>query len=65
MRILGLDPGTATTGYGIIDIVEGEPVIVTYGVIRTEPQQEMAQRLQIIYNALCALLEEYGPTRRP
>lgn len=61
MRILGLDPGTATTGYGIIDVVEGEPSVVTYGVIRTDPQQKMARRLQTIYEALCALLDEYQP----
>lgn len=61
MRILGLDPGTATTGYGIIDVVEGEPSVVAYGVIRTDPQQKMAQRLQTIYDALCALLDEYSP----
>jgi crossover junction endodeoxyribonuclease RuvC len=61
MRILGLDPGTATTGYGIIDVVEGEPHVVTFGVIRTDPQQEMARRLQAIYEALCALLDAYRP----
>jgi crossover junction endodeoxyribonuclease RuvC len=61
MRILGLDPGTATTGYGIIDVVEGEPRVVTFGVIRTDPQQEMARRLQAIYEALCALLDAYRP----
>lgn len=61
MRILGLDPGTATTGYGIIDVVDGEPSMVTYGVIRTEPHQEMAHRLQTIYEALGALLDEYQP----
>jgi crossover junction endodeoxyribonuclease RuvC len=61
MRIMGLDPGTATTGYGIIDVVEGEPSVVTYGVIRTDPQQEMARRLQTIYQTLCDLLDEYMP----
>jgi crossover junction endodeoxyribonuclease RuvC len=61
MRIMGLDPGTATTGYGIIDVVEGEPSVVTYGVIRTEPQQEMAQRLQTIYQTVCRLVDEYRP----
>ena len=35
MRILGLDPGTATTGYGIIDVIDGEMQVVTYGVIAT------------------------------
>ena len=35
MRILGLDPGTATTGYGIIDAVDGRLTLVAYGVIST------------------------------
>lgn len=61
MRILGLDPGTATTGYGIIDIIEGEPQVVTYGVIRTSARSETPKRLQKIYKELVALLEEYQP----
>jgi crossover junction endodeoxyribonuclease RuvC len=61
MRILGLDPGTAITGYGIIDIVEGTPVLVTYGVIRTSARMETPQRLQKIYRELVALLEAYEP----
>lgn len=61
MRILGLDPGTAITGYGIIDIVEGEPRVVTYGVIRTEPEVPMPQRLLAIFEEIGALLSEYEP----
>lgn len=61
MRILGLDPGTATTGYGIIDVVEGEMKAVTYGVITTKPKLSMHFRLQKIYEELNALIEEYEP----
>ena len=61
MRILGLDPGTATTGYGIIDIIEGEPRAVAYGVIRTSARSETPRRLQKIYQELVALLEEFQP----
>jgi crossover junction endodeoxyribonuclease RuvC len=61
MRILGLDPGTAITGYGIIDIVEGEPRVVAYGVIRTEPEVPMPQRLLAIFEEIGALLSEYEP----
>lgn len=61
MRILGLDPGTATTGYGIIDVVNGRLTAVTYGVIRTSARDAAPQRLQIIYNELNALLDEYRP----
>lgn len=61
MRILGLDPGTATTGYGIIEIVEGDPHLVTFGVIRTDARLPMPQRLQVIYEEISALLTEYEP----
>ena len=61
MRILGLDPGTATTGYGIIDVEDGVFMPVTYGVIKTSPKMEMPNRLQIIQQDLQALLDEYQP----
>jgi crossover junction endodeoxyribonuclease RuvC len=61
MRILGLDPGTAITGYGIIEIVEGDPHLVTFGVIRTDARLPMPQRLQVIYEEISALLTEYEP----
>ena len=62
MRILGLDPGTATTGYGIIDVGEdGRLSVVTYGVIRTPAKDEMPHRLQTIYQELSQLIAEYEP----
>ncbi len=62
MRIIGLDPGTATTGYGIIDVDEaGELTAVAYGVIITKPKTKMPQRLQIIQQELQQLLTDYQP----
>jgi crossover junction endodeoxyribonuclease RuvC len=61
MRILGLDPGTATTGYGIVDAVEGRLSMVDYGVIDTSPDDEAPKRLQKIFRELQALLERYRP----
>lgn len=62
MRILGLDPGTATVGYGLIDIKDGQAVVVDYGVFSTSPKDgNTARRLQIIYQELQALLEKYKP----
>lgn len=61
MRILGLDPGTATTGYGIIDAVDGELVPVVYGVIKTRSRERDAARLLRIFEELNALLERYQP----
>jgi crossover junction endodeoxyribonuclease RuvC len=61
MRILGLDPGTATTGYGIVDVIDGDLVCVTYGVIKTPAKDSAPQRLQTIYQRLNQLLDEYRP----
>ena len=61
MRILGLDPGTATTGYGIVDADGGELTAVTYGVIKTPAKMDMPQRLQIIQQELQQLLDKYKP----
>lgn len=61
MRIIGLDPGTATTGYGIIDAVDDQLIPVVFGVIKTSPRNAMPRRLQQIYEELTALLEQYQP----
>ncbi len=61
MRIIGLDPGTATTGYGIIDVIEGQFTAVTYGVITTYPDDPMPHRLQTIQRQLQELIDEYRP----
>jgi crossover junction endodeoxyribonuclease RuvC len=62
MRILGLDPGTATVGYGIVEEWEGQVGLVAYGVIRTEPKDgDSARRLQIIYEQLNDLLNQFKP----
>lgn len=61
MRILGLDPGTATTGYGIIDAAEGRFDLVVFGVILTPANDPAPQRLQSIYEQLNELLATYRP----
>ncbi len=61
MRILGLDPGTATTGYGIIDVDDGRLSVVTYGVISTKAKDNISKRLQKIYQELNHLINEFQP----
>jgi crossover junction endodeoxyribonuclease RuvC len=62
MRLLGIDPGTATVGYGVID-VDGDyhSTMVAFGVIKTPPQMPMAERLRIIYDDARELLALYKP----
>ena len=50
LRILGIDPGTATTGYGVLDKKGASPSLVDYGTIRTSPKKAPAERLLDIYN---------------
>ena len=61
MRILGIDPGIAQTGFGLIDETEGQLRLVTYGVIQTEANTPIPRRLQQIYQELTGVIETYGP----
>lgn len=61
MRILGLDPGTASTGYGIIDVSDGRLSAVTYGVIKTPAKDSTPQRLQTIFQELNKLINDFQP----
>lgn len=61
MRVLGIDPGTATTGYGIIDVDADRYDVVCYGVITTSPKLPTPERLQSTYRQLAALLQQHQP----
>lgn len=61
MRILGLDPGYATTGYGIIDYVGTRLSVVTYGAILTEASTPFAKRLTQLGDTLSAMLHQFQP----
>jgi crossover junction endodeoxyribonuclease RuvC len=61
MRILGLDPGTGRSGYGVIDAIDGRLTAVTYGVISTPADEETPHRLQTIYQKVSQLIADYRP----
>ena len=61
MLVLGIDPGTATTGYGLVRDVDDGPVAVAYGVILTPAGAPMPQRLVSIYHQLKQLLALHRP----
>jgi crossover junction endodeoxyribonuclease RuvC len=62
MRILGIDPGTASVGYGVIEENDGQVKMVACGVIKTAPADgTTAERLQIIYSELNRLIDQYHP----
>ena len=61
MRILGIDPGIATVGYGVIDYIDDELLLVDYGTITTPPDLKMPERLDIIYREMLCLLDSFRP----
>ena len=60
-RVLGIDPGLANTGFGIVDFYKGRYRMVSYGCITTKADQDHGQRLMTIYKRLCDLIEEFKP----
>ncbi len=61
MIILGIDPGTATTGFGIIDIVKNQPTLVDFGVVSTKKTLSDAERLEILATDVNQLIKKYKP----
>lgn len=60
-RILGIDPGLAIVGYGVIDTIGKKNTTVDYGVIRTPKEESLPVRLAMIYEATTQLLNQYKP----
>ena len=62
MLVLGIDPGIAITGYGLVkESRTGDAEMVAYGVIRTPAKMELSKRLQEIYQGIRGMVEEYEP----
>lgn len=61
MLVLGIDPGLATTGYGLV-AGDGQTLeAVTYGVLRTPAHTPIAERLVLLHDELTTLLDHYRP----
>lgn len=61
MIILGIDPGYATTGYGVIRKEKSDLSAVDYGVITTPPTESLPVRLAMLDEALTALIKRFEP----
>jgi crossover junction endodeoxyribonuclease RuvC len=59
--ILGIDPGLATLGYGVIRVEKSRQKMVDYGVITTPAKTPLPVRLRMIYQGVCQLCETYKP----
>ena len=61
--IIGIDPGLADTGYGIIKTGKSRQIHIAHGTIRTGPDENLAQRLLTIYREIIRLVEFYKPDK--
>ena len=61
MRIIGIDPGLARVGYGIVDEKEGKKIMLDCGIIETESTQKEEARLLEISNDLSSIIKEWAP----
>lgn len=61
MRILGIDPGVATIGFGVIDSAQGKQQLIRCGVITTPAHTALSARLAQIYDDVMQLIELFRP----
>ncbi len=61
MTILGVDPGSRATGYGLIDRHDGDERLVAFDTIRLGDTEDHSARLKQIYDALARVIKDRGP----
>lgn len=61
MRVLGIDPGLAITGYAVLEDGDGSVEVLEAGVIRTPADEPLPKRLRMIFAEIEKLVEEYHP----
>ncbi|MEG0391618.1 MAG: crossover junction endodeoxyribonuclease RuvC [Anaerovoracaceae bacterium] len=61
MRILGIDPGYAILGWGIVEMKGNHFNVISYGAITTQAKTPMPDRLKTVYNSLMEIIGEYEP----
>ena len=62
MRILGIDPGLACTGFGIIDVGNSQLKVIDYGVIKTDQKKQLNIRLNTIFQDLKYIIDKFKPS---
>lgn len=61
MRVLGVDPGTALCGYGVVDMEGNRLHVVAYGCVSTHKDTLPAERLVQVYDGIAQVIEQYRP----
>jgi len=61
MKILGIDPGLAVTGFGIVGYDQNRFSVIQYGVVRTQAGTSLPERLEKINQGLTRIIQQYQP----
>lgn len=61
MRVMGIDPGSNCTGYGIVDEHKGKLQVIHWGSVKSKARQPLSKRLKGIYDELVLVIEEFEP----
>ena len=61
LRVLGIDPGLGTTGYGVVEIAAGAPRICEAGTVRTRREDALPERLRALYEGISEVIRDCHP----
>ena len=61
MRVLGIDPGSEATGWGVVEGTPRRYRLVNYGAVKASPRERFSARLLKVHEGVAALIEEYRP----
>ena len=61
MRVLGIDPGLNTTGYGVLDFTSGQPRLVEAGVVRSKASGSLGERVKEVHDGLTDMIATLKP----
>ncbi len=61
MRVLGIDPGTMVTGFGVVDDIRGKLSVVSYGTIEGKRKDSFPDRLKMMFDGLNNAIGDYKP----
>ena len=61
MRVLGIDPGSETLGWGVVDGKGSKYALVDFGTVKSNRQDAFSKRLLNIYNGVAAVIDEHSP----
>ena len=61
MIILGIDPGTAVTGFGVIEVISNKLKLVDFGIIKTDRKHKLPIKLKTIYDGISEIIATHKP----